>query len=436
MFKTVLLFSLILPLYGDGIFSDSLSFRLLGSWPFGPSYSLSFDTVRNLVLLGSGGGIFILDLNDPYDPSLISDGVRTRGVVKGLFYDSSTQILYIAAQEEGLEIWDLSNLENPQKIGNLSIPGSSSDIHVSENYAYLCSGGWGLRIIDISDPTNPYEVGFFDTSNCLFSAKGVYVFGNYAYVAGGLAGLYILDVSDPSNPQMLGVYDSVSDVNEVYFSDGYAYLTDGYHGLRIIDVSNPFDPWEVGDFLTDGNVVDVYIRGIYGYLVDGERLWILDISEPTDPQEIGFVDVPALSVQPIGNYVCTANGNYGLSVINISNLSYPYQVGDFKTPGPSLGIYVRGNYAFLATGESGLKVIDISEPNEPREVGSYDTPGSARDILLAGDYAYIACEQGGIRIFDISDPSNPEEVGSYTPSWAYVLALDINGNYLYSANSW
>jgi hypothetical protein len=40
----------------------------------------------------------------------------------------------------------------------------------------------GLRVIDVSNPSNPREVGYFDTPGY---AQGVYVSGNYAYVADG-----------------------------------------------------------------------------------------------------------------------------------------------------------------------------------------------------------------------------------------------------------
>ena len=38
----------------------------------------------------------------------------------------------------------------------------------------------GLRVIDVSNPTNPREIGYFDTPG---DALDVYVSRNYAYVA-------------------------------------------------------------------------------------------------------------------------------------------------------------------------------------------------------------------------------------------------------------
>jgi hypothetical protein len=53
----------------------------------------------------------------------------------------------------------------------------------------VADGLAGLRVIDVSNPANLREVGFFDTPGV---AYGVYVSGNYAYVADGYGGLFIL----------------------------------------------------------------------------------------------------------------------------------------------------------------------------------------------------------------------------------------------------
>ena len=50
----------------------------------------------------------------------------------------------------------------------------------STNYAYVADGWSGFRIINISNPASPTEVGYHDTPGY---ANGVYVSGNYAYVA-------------------------------------------------------------------------------------------------------------------------------------------------------------------------------------------------------------------------------------------------------------
>lgn len=56
-------------------------------------------------------------------------------------------------------------------------------------------------MIDVSDPTQPEEVG-----HCVFPdwASSVYISDSLAYIAAGKAGLRVLDVDDPANPQEVG----------------------------------------------------------------------------------------------------------------------------------------------------------------------------------------------------------------------------------------
>jgi uncharacterized secreted protein with C-terminal beta-propeller domain len=104
-------------------------------------------------------------------------------------------------------------------------------------------------VIDVSNPSSPREVGFYDTPE---AAEDVAVSGTYAYVADGVAGLRVIDVSNPSSPREVGFYDTPGYADGVAVSGTYAYVADGVAGLRVIDVSNPSSPWEVSFCDTPG----------------------------------------------------------------------------------------------------------------------------------------------------------------------------------------
>jgi hypothetical protein len=59
-------------------------------------------------------------------------------------------------------------------------------VYVSGSYAYVADG-YKVRIIDISDPDFPFEVGFYDTPDWPYwpEVVEVYIAGSYAYFAGG-----------------------------------------------------------------------------------------------------------------------------------------------------------------------------------------------------------------------------------------------------------
>jgi hypothetical protein len=121
--------------------------------------------------------------------------------------------------------------------------GVARDVKVSGNYAYVAGEEGGLQVIDVSNPTNCVGVGGFDTSG---TASGVAVSGNYAYIADADAGLQVIDVSNPTNCVRVGGFKTIGYAYGVAVSDNYAYVTDDYAGLQVIDVSNPANCVRVG----------------------------------------------------------------------------------------------------------------------------------------------------------------------------------------------
>jgi hypothetical protein len=255
--------------------------------------------------------------------------------------------------------------------GRFENSGSNNGVAVSGPYAYVTDSSVGLRVVDISDSTNPTEVGSYETSG---SANDVTVSGRYAYVADGSAGLRVIDIRDPTRPVGIGEYDMNDDfAYDVEVSGEYAYVAYGTAGLQVIDVSDVANPIRVGGYDTSDSARDVEVAGDYAYVAD----------------QFG-----------------------GMHVINISDPTNPTRVGGYaSSPSPrALGLAVSGTYVFVADGSAGLQVVDISDPTNPAMVGGYDT-GFAKDVELLGGVAYVADDSHGLLAFDISDPANPVRIG-------------------------
>lgn len=74
-------------------------------------------------------------------------------------------------------------------------------VAVSGRYAYA-GIGHQLAILDVNDPQHPALIG--QGAPLAEAVQDVAVAGSYAYVAAGLAGLRIVDVSNPATPQEIG----------------------------------------------------------------------------------------------------------------------------------------------------------------------------------------------------------------------------------------
>jgi hypothetical protein len=160
-------------------------------------------------------------------------------------------------------------------VGKLAA-GTPQDIVIKDNLAYVASGGMGLVIYDVSNPTSPKQLSFCDTPG---DAQDVAVVGDYAYVADKDKGLQIIDIRNSQNPVLSGSCDTLGDARGVAVVGDYAYVAAGERGLQIIDIRNPRNPTLVSSYDTPGDAKSVATSGNYIYLV-GEKtgFWIFEFN--------------------------------------------------------------------------------------------------------------------------------------------------------------
>ncbi len=423
---------------------DSPEICSVGNWPFGNPYSVVVDSTRDLLFCGSGGGVFIYDVSDPANQLLVSEGIHTYGpAVIEMSYDEESQRLYIAADYDHLEIWDVQNPENPIKLGSCEVPGDARSVTVSGNYAYVIS--IHLRIIDVSDPSNPLETGFFIMDEDY--NQDVAVSGDYAYLTDS-GQIRIIDVSDPYNPievntindavsgdikitgnhmyvcngDEIGIYELTTPANPVIISStdlGYGYLgsmdvvgnlavfSDSYTGLLVVDITSLSEPVVTGVYEVDERVEDVSLLGTAAFLAaDHDGTISVDVTDPGNPMEYWTEYLPTVTweVAVDDTYAYLANCR-GIYVIDVSDPSDSYETGKWTSTFWICTLALSGNYVFaeeVGGGESILRVIDVSQHENPIEIGSYNPPGLIKDIACYDSYVFLAMGDSGIEIVDVS----------------------------------
>lgn len=219
-------------------------------------------------------------------------------------------------------------------------------VYVSGSYAYVADGDSGLRIIDVSNPTSPQEVGSYVVPGYAY-ALGVYGSGPYAYVAYGDSGLRIVDISNPQLPQEVGYYITPGYAYGVFVSDSFAYVADWNYGLRIIKVARPDSTVEVGYYDTPGYASNVYVSDSLVFLADGNagfeiyKNLLLGVEEGNSPSNGQYVFFPhPLSSQ----FVVSKEGVYKVEVFDISGrLVYTREgylgKGTYSIPNLKTGVY-------------------------------------------------------------------------------------------------
>jgi hypothetical protein len=113
--------------------------------------------------------------------------------------------------------------------------------------------------------------------------REVEVAGNYAYIIDQYAGLRIIDISNIANPFQVCAFNLPCAPNSFYIEGNYAYIADDTCGLRIVDISNPNLPREVGYYLTSYETKDVVAQGNLAFTAEGYWFKILDCSQAIIP---------------------------------------------------------------------------------------------------------------------------------------------------------
>lgn len=122
-------------------------------------------------LFGSAGGeskIVVLDISNKARPSRIADLPFPDGGYSHNAWATADGRYLMTTQETTdltVKVWDIMDLSNPVIVGEyLSLPGRlAHNTHIYGDFAYISHYADGLRIVDISDPEYPVEVGYYDT---------------------------------------------------------------------------------------------------------------------------------------------------------------------------------------------------------------------------------------------------------------------------------
>ncbi len=321
---------------------------------------------------------------------------------------------------------------NVELLGTFSSPNASrhSDVwgYVDENgreYALLLSFE-GTYIIDVTNPSNPQEISFFEDDSSIW--RDAKVHENYAYVVTEgrgpnqprANGLQIIDLSDLPNSAKL-VKETAEFFNtshNIFIEDGFLYAvgTDAISaqgGIQIIDLSDPVNPVLVSTYTQSDYVHDVFVRDNILIACAADHYAYIDVSDKSNPQEISV----SASIQVEGGYAhsgwMTENNRYfyaadegnafDLRVYDLEDTSnWEIAVNTWQMPTESTihNIFIRDNFAHISYYTDGYVVLDITNPEEPILAGHYDTAddGDSGFGGVWGCYPYLP--SGNVLISD------------------------------------
>lgn len=161
----------------------------------------------DLLFIGSNTGMFIYDIEDPGNPTFVSEYEHFRAcdpvVAEGDYAYVTLRSTndWCANNVNQLQIIDITNIFEPVQVGTYNM-FAPYGLAVRGDRVFVCDAASGIKIVDVSDKTNPRVVQFIED----YDARDVILLDNTAYVV-TTAGIVIYDVTDFDNPVALGVQE-------------------------------------------------------------------------------------------------------------------------------------------------------------------------------------------------------------------------------------
>jgi hypothetical protein len=322
--------------------------------------------------------------------------------------------------------------------------GDAMQIMVKDNIMYVghIFGNVATSIVDISDLSHPKVVKQLPSPAHTRSHK-VQTFGdtmiiNYeaypprAPVVPEKAGIQLFDISDRTNPKELGFFDTGGrGVHRPWYIGGqYVNISTHMEGYThriwvLVDVSDPMNPREVSRWWHPG-------------------MWTAGGEEPTWPPELRpgahhaiiWEDRAYLSFWDAGFYImCIANPEKPKVISHMSWIPEDGRHTHTILPLPKRNLLVTTDEETVEDCKGvrhHVRVIDISDERNPRILSKFPVPEG--DFCQRGDrfgphnlhenrpesfqsdeLMFVTYFNAGLRVVNIQDPENPREVAYYIP---------------------
>lgn len=183
------------------------------------------------------------------------------------------------------------------------------------------------------------------------------------------------------------------------------------------------------------NVQDMVASDKYLFAGDVNTLYICSFDDEGAPVVIselsGFGSIRRMELSKDNNILIIACREYGVFVVDISDLNKPTIRSHIDTLELASGIDLVDNTLFIASRYYGLEIYDITDPGNPVFCSAVKSNEESEciDCVAYGDYLYASVwATQRVEIFDIKDISTPKYIG-YIETDGNAYGADIcNGN--------
>jgi len=360
----------------------------------------------------------------------------------------------------GVAVVDVSEPTRPIQLQSIWISlDRVTSLQVLDGVAYVASFGYGLDMVSIGTNAGglalTYAAGYYTggAANRIQVVRwgGGPLVTNLAFLADGPSGLRILDVTVPTNAFSVNAYgtggpamDVQLQTNRIYGTNLiYAAVAEGSSGLEGVNVTVPASLSQLWPYVYGTNAslfaaaVGLTSNHLACVAAHAVGVQLFDVSNPTNISQAAWTNTLlgeypngyALKLQVVGNRTYVAAREAGVRVLtNAVPTNAVYDPVPLGSSGYTRSVTVSSNLAYVAEGNGGLRVLDVAHPALPRLVGHYFTNGEAPyfDLLpdatkacAVSNYIYVLDYNFGLIILTNAVTS--------APSWTNALGAAFVG---------
>jgi hypothetical protein len=272
--------------------------------------------------------------------------------------------------------------------------------HIDNDYIYVANfyhpahiTANNLKIFDISNKQDVKFLGQFTTSEDEISIYSVFSGWGYAFCAHGTHGVRIVDVSNPSNPVEAGIFNTSGNSVGTWVKDPYIFVSDANPGLKIYKYLGTGTGKRTGI----GTVDSTQPFGSFDTPVEGTTMsgcvpftgWVLDDEEV---ESVQLFREGESSLVPIGDALFIEGARPDIEQAypgypNNYKAGWGYMMLSHFLPKKGSGVLIIHAIATDTTGHQvtlGTKTIKVDNDNAHavKPFGAIDTP--ARGGIASG----------------------------------------------------
>ncbi|MAT38337.1 MAG: hypothetical protein CL946_01900, partial [Ectothiorhodospiraceae bacterium] len=374
-----------------------------------PAYKARCNGNRMYIGL-TANGMGIADLSDPAIPALINSIDPANGSTEdiGVYGD----VAYIADNETGVHVYDISDELNPIRLSKLFAAGPLTDMKIHDDMVFITAQDGGVHFLDISDHTYPVRLASMAVHSSVY---GVDYHDQLLYLAHWDGGITVNSAADPLNATAIGLYNDGLRYGRIIYRDGYAYAAAYQDGFHIFTVSNPQSPAPVYQNRFLSNTQDVDVANGYAYVCDYRNgVVIFDVADPANPDSLTLVpfNEQTRCVAVDGNRMAVLTKDPGFQLVDITDKTNPVKQGSHSFGTQPRDLDFEGDRIVFVDNVEGVALLDISNPASPEVLFEDDLHVKAYRVRLIGDTLYVASQNSGISIYRLLVTTGIEEIPS------------------------